>query len=38
MEPIDFWFKVGSTYTYLAVMGLSGIEGEIGIAFARRWR
>lgn len=34
--PIDFWFSVGSTYTYLTVMRLVQIERVIGISF--RWR
>jgi 2-hydroxychromene-2-carboxylate isomerase len=33
---IDFWFSVGSTYTYLSVMRLAQVEQESGIAF--RWR
>lgn len=33
---IDFWFSVGSTYTYLTVMRLAEVERESGIAF--RWR
>ncbi|MGG5890977.1 2-hydroxychromene-2-carboxylate isomerase [Falsiroseomonas sp. HC035] len=33
---IDFWFAVGSTYTYLSVMRLPDIERDSGIAF--RWR
>lgn len=35
-DPIDFWFSVGSTYTYLTVMRLAEIERVSGIAF--RWR
>ncbi len=33
---IDFWFSIGSTYTYLSVMRLGQIERERGIVF--RWR
>ena len=33
---IDFWFSVGSTYTYLTVMRLAEVEQASGIAF--RWR
>ena len=33
---IDFWFTVGSTYTYLSVMRLAEVERATGIAF--RWR
>ena len=33
---IDFWCSIGSTYTYLSVMRLAGIERASGIAF--RWR
>ena len=33
---IDFFFTMGSTYTYLAVMRLPEIERASGIAF--RWR
>jgi len=35
-EPIDFWFTMGSTYSYLSVMRLAGVERATGIAF--RWR
>ena len=34
--PIDFWFTMGSTYSYLSVMRLAGVERATGIAF--RWR
>lgn len=34
--PIDFWFTMGSTYSYLSVMRLAEIERASGIAF--RWR
>jgi 2-hydroxychromene-2-carboxylate isomerase len=33
---IDFWFSIGSTYTYLSVMRLEAIERPSGITF--RWR
>jgi 2-hydroxychromene-2-carboxylate isomerase len=34
--PIDFWFTMGSTYSYLSVMQLAEVERSTGIAF--RWR
>jgi 2-hydroxychromene-2-carboxylate isomerase len=34
--PIDFWFTMGSTYSYLSVMRISDVERSTGIAF--RWR
>jgi 2-hydroxychromene-2-carboxylate isomerase len=34
--PIDFWFSIGSLYTYLAVMRLPAVEARTGAAF--RWR
>jgi len=34
--PIDFWFTMGSTYSYLSVMRLDGVERQSGILF--RWR
>jgi 2-hydroxychromene-2-carboxylate isomerase len=33
---IEFWFSIGSTYTYLSVMRLAEVERSRGIAF--RWR
>jgi 2-hydroxychromene-2-carboxylate isomerase len=33
---IDFWFTMGSTYSYLSVMRLAEVERAHGIAF--RWR
>lgn len=36
MEPIDFWFSIGSTYSFLAVMRLPEIARQTGIEF--RWR
>src|SRR4051812_43756621 len=35
-DQIDFWFTVGSTYTYLSVMRLAEVQRETGISF--RWR
>jgi 2-hydroxychromene-2-carboxylate isomerase len=35
-NTIDFWFTVGSTYTYLTVSRLHGVEAASGIRF--RWR
>ncbi len=35
-DPIDFWFSIGSIYTYLAVMRLPDVARQTGIAF--RWR
>lgn len=36
MAPIDFWFSIGSTYSYLAVMRLAGVSERSGVAFT--WR
>lgn len=37
MQPsIDFWFSIGSTYTYLSVMRLPAVAGENGIRFVPR--
>jgi 2-hydroxychromene-2-carboxylate isomerase len=37
MKPsIDFWFSIGSTYTYLSVMRLPEIAGTTGIRFVPR--
>jgi 2-hydroxychromene-2-carboxylate isomerase len=33
---IDFWFTMGSTYSYLSVMRLAELERSTGISF--RWR
>ena len=33
MKSIDFWFSIGSTYTYLTVMRLLEVEKSQGIAF-----
>lgn len=37
MQPsIDFWFSIGSTYTYLSAMRLPAIARESGIRFVPR--
>lgn len=36
MKHIDFWFSIGSTYTYLTVMRLPDYGKEIGLNF--NWR
>jgi 2-hydroxychromene-2-carboxylate isomerase len=36
MKPIDFWFSIGSTYTYLTVMRLGDYSDEMGVSF--NWR
>jgi 2-hydroxychromene-2-carboxylate isomerase len=33
---IDFWFTIGSTYTYLTVMRIENLEAEEGVKFT--WR
>jgi 2-hydroxychromene-2-carboxylate isomerase len=35
-SEIDFWFSIGSTYTYLAVSRLNQVAADTGIRF--RWR
>src|SRR4051812_21096340 len=35
-EPIQFWFSIGSTYTYLSVMRLEAAAREYGVVF--EWR
>ncbi|HEX2336337.1 MAG TPA: 2-hydroxychromene-2-carboxylate isomerase [Hyphomicrobiaceae bacterium] len=35
-QPIDFWFSIGSMYTYLAVMRLPEVAAKSGTTF--RWR
>ncbi len=30
---MDFWFSVGSTYSYLTVMRLSQVERDTGVQF-----
>lgn len=36
MATIDFWFSIGSTYSYLSVMRLPQVAASTGIGF--RWR
>lgn len=36
MSQIDFWYSIGSTYSYLTVMRLPEIEKTSGVEF--RWR
>ena len=36
MKPIDFWFSIGSTYSYLTVMRLDAVAKREGIEFV--WR
>jgi 2-hydroxychromene-2-carboxylate isomerase len=36
MSGIDFWFSIGSTYSYLSVMRLQHVAASTGITF--RWR
>lgn len=36
MARIDFWFSIGSTYSYLSVMRLAAVERAHGVEFA--WR
>ena len=36
MAPIDFWFSIGSTYSYLTIARLAEVERATGIPF--RWR
>ena len=33
---IDFWFSIGSTYTYLTVMRRAGVQRNTGTEF--RWQ
>jgi 2-hydroxychromene-2-carboxylate isomerase len=33
MKPIEFWFSIGSTYTYLTVTRLQAVEQEVGVTF-----
>lgn len=35
-DPIDFWFAIGSTYTYLTVMRIGDVARREGVVF--RWR
>lgn len=36
MSSMDFWFSIGSTYTFLSVMRLRHVEEQIEVAFC--WR
>ena len=36
MNSFDFWFSIGSTYTYLTVMRLPEVEAETGVRL--NWR
>lgn len=36
MTTIDFWYSIGSTYSYLTVMRLDDVARTSGVAF--RWR
>jgi 2-hydroxychromene-2-carboxylate isomerase len=36
MKQIDFWYSIGSTYSYLTVMRLGDVARETGAVF--RWR
>ena len=36
MAGIDFWFSIGSTYSYLSVMRLPQVVAETGVSF--HWR
>ncbi len=36
MKSIEFWFSVGSTYSFLSIMRLADVETETGISFD--WR
>jgi 2-hydroxychromene-2-carboxylate isomerase len=35
-QPIDFWFSIGSTYTFLSVMRLEAAAREHGVSFVCR--
>ena len=35
-ESVDFWFSIGSTYTYLTVMRIEDVARRTGVNF--RWR
>jgi 2-hydroxychromene-2-carboxylate isomerase len=35
-RPLDFWFSIGSTYTYLSVMRLPSLAAAAGVSV--RWR
>ena len=34
MKEIEFWFSIGSTYTYLSVSRLNEVEREFGVTFS----
>ena len=36
MAKIDFWFSIGSTYSYLTILRLAQVEAAAGVEF--RWR
>ena len=36
MAQIDFWYSIGSTYSYMTVMRLAGVEADASVTF--RWR
>lgn len=36
MKPIEFWYSIGSTYSYLTVMRLDDVARQTGVEF--RWR
>ncbi|WP_423066042.1 2-hydroxychromene-2-carboxylate isomerase [Devosia sp. CN2-171] len=36
MAALDFWFSIGSTYSYLSVMRLADVSAQTGIRF--NWR
>ena len=36
MKDIEFWFSIGSTYSYLSVARLSALERDTGVTFS--WR
>jgi 2-hydroxychromene-2-carboxylate isomerase len=36
VSEIDFWFSVGSTYSYLSVMRIDEVAKRVGVTF--RWR
>ncbi len=36
MKPIQFWFSIGSTYTYLSVVRLSDVAAANGVPFEYR--
>jgi len=44
MKPIEFWFSIGCTYSYLTVSRVAQVAQAEGVAFdwrpfdVRRWR